>query len=71
VRAEARGHAFDQGQILDRDRNAVEGAASAVTAQNALTFGFTCSMRSSTARVSSTGESAFDRIWGMSSVAGV
>ncbi len=46
-------------------------AVSAVTVQNALIFGFTCSIRSSTARVSSTGDSAFDRIWGTSSVAGV
>ena len=50
---------------------AAASAASAVTVQNALIVGFTCSMRSSTARVSSTGDSAFDRIWGMSSVAGV
>jgi len=50
---------------------AAASAASAVSEQNALTTGFTRSMRSRTARVSSTGESAFVLINRASSVAGV
>src|SRR5215470_18090052 len=46
-------------------------ARSAVTVQNALTTGLRLSMRSSTARMSSTGESFFARISAASSVAGV
>src|SRR3989454_8465562 len=46
-------------------------AASAVSVQNALSLPFTRSMRSSTARVTSTGESCFVRIIVASSVAGV
>ena len=46
-------------------------AASAVTRQKALSLGFSFSMRSRTARVSSTGESFFERMSGMSLVAGV
>ena len=41
------------------------------TTQNALTLGFTRSMRSSTARVSSTGEISLARIMAASRVAGV
>ena len=50
---------------------AAASAASAVRVQNALTTGFTRSMRSSTARVASTGDSALVRIRRASSVAGV
>jgi hypothetical protein len=50
---------------------AVSSAASAVIVQKALSTGLTRSIRSSTARVSSTGESAFVRISRASSVAGV
>ena len=46
-------------------------AASAVMVQKALSLGFSRSMRSSTAFVSSTGESFFERISGRSLVAGV
>src|SRR5262249_22023123 len=46
-------------------------ACSAVSVQNALTVGLRRSMRSSTARVSSTGESFLARIRRASSVAGV
>src|SRR5262245_33140575 len=50
---------------------AAASAWSAVSVQNALTAGLRRSMRSSTARVSSTGESFFARISATSSVAGV
>src|SRR6267143_1596596 len=50
---------------------AAASACSAVSVQNALTIGFTRSIRSSIARISSTGESAFVRIRRVSSVAGV
>ena len=46
-------------------------AASAVIVQKQFSVGFSRSIRSSTARISSTGESAFVRIRRTSSVAGV
>jgi hypothetical protein len=46
-------------------------AGSAVMAQNALSFGLTRSIRSRTARVSSTGDSALVLMRARSSVAGV
>jgi len=50
---------------------AAASAASAVTVQKALSVGLSRSMRSSTDRVSSTGDSFFDRMSAASSVAGV
>ena len=50
---------------------AVVSACSASTTQKALTLGFTRSMRSSTVRVSSTGEISLARIMAARRVAGV
>ncbi len=50
---------------------AAASAVSPVTVTNALIFAFACSMRSSTARVTSTGERALERMRAMRSVAGV